>query len=185
VRLLSEYLKDYPDYRDYLDDRTIDLLFKSAPLHDIGKVGVPDRILLKPAKLDPREWQMMQKHTVYGYEALLRAEEEMGSTSFLKIAREIVLYHHERWDGTGYPQGLKGSAIPVSGRLMALADVYDALISKRVYKLPYSHAEAVAYIQSQRGTRVDPVVVDAFEALQHEFLRIAQAFPDSDLFDHP
>jgi putative two-component system response regulator len=178
VRLLSEYLKDNPDYRDYLTERTIDLLFKSAPLHDIGKVGVPDRILLKPAKLDDREWAVMKKHTNYGFEALLRAEEEMGSTSFLKIAREVVLYHHERWDGKGYPEGLKGSAIPISGRLMALADVYDALISERVYKKPYSHADAVAYILSQRGTRFDPVVVDAFEALQDEFLHIAQKFPD-------
>jgi putative two-component system response regulator len=179
VRLLCEYLKDYPDYRDHLDDRTIDLLFKSAPLHDIGKVGVPDRILLKPGKLDDAEWQEMQKHTVYGYEALLRAEEEMGSTSFLKVAREVVLYHHERWDGTGYPHGLKGAAIPVSGRLMALADVYDALITRRVYKVPYSHDEAVSYILSQRSTRFDPVVVDAFETLQDEFLRIARAFPDN------
>jgi putative two-component system response regulator len=183
VRLLSEYLKDYPGYRDYLDDRTIDLLFKSAPLHDIGKVGVPDRILLKPGNLDASEWQEMKKHTEYGYEALLRAEEEMGSTSFLKIAREIVLYHHERWDGKGYPQGLKGSAIPVSGRLMAIADVYDALISRRVYKIPYSHAEAVSYILGQRGKRFDPVVVDAFEALQNEFLRIALAFPDNNLIN--
>ena len=181
VRLLSEYLKDYPDYRGYLDDRTIDLLFKSAPLHDIGKVGVPDRILLKPGNLDEDEWQEMKRHTEYGYEALLRAEEEMGSTSFLKVAREIVLYHHERWDGKGYPRGLKGPAIPVSGRLMAIADVYDALISQRVYKLPYSHAEAVSYIMSQRGTRFDPAVVDAFEALQDEFLRIARAFPDNNL----
>ncbi len=100
---------------------------------------------------------------------------------FLKIAREIVLYHHERWDGTGYPHGLKGAAIPVSGRLMALADVYDALISRRVYKVPYSHGEAVSYILSQRGTRFDPAVVDAFETLQDEFLRIARAFPDDKL----
>jgi len=183
VRLLSEYLKETPGYRDYLDERTIDLLFKSAPLHDIGKVGVPDRILLKPGKLDEDEWQEMKRHAEYGYEALLRAEEEMGSTSFLKVAREIVLYHHERWDGNGYPQGLKGTAIPVSGRLMALADVYDALISRRVYKIPYTHTEAVSYILSQRGTRFDPVVVDAFEALQNEFLRIAQAFPDNTLMD--
>ena len=180
VRLLSEYLKDSPDYRAYLDDRTIDLLYKSAPLHDIGKVGVPDRILLKPGKLDGDEWQEMKKHTIYGYEALLRAEEELGSTSFLKVAREIVLYHHERWDGMGYPEGLKGTAIPISGRLMALADVYDALISKRVYKVAYPHTEAVSYILSQRGTRFDPQIVDAFKSLQDEFLRIARAFPDND-----
>ncbi|MGD8931422.1 MAG: two-component system response regulator [Chromatiales bacterium] len=183
VRLLSEYLKDDPGYREYLDDRTIDLLFKSAPLHDIGKVGVPDRILLKPGNLDEAEWQEMKKHTEYGYEALLRAEEEMGSTSFLKIAREVVLYHHERWDGKGYPRGLMGSTIPVSGRLMAIADVYDALISRRVYKLPYSHDEAVSYILSQRGTRFDPVIVDAFEALQDEFQRIARAFPDNNMIN--
>lgn len=179
VRLLSEYLKDYPAFRPYLDTKTIDLLFKSAPLHDIGKVGVPDRILLKPGKLNDLEWREMKKHTLYGHEALLRAEEEQGSTTFLKVAREIVVSHHERWDGEGYPAGLKGEEIPISGRLMALADVYDALISRRVYKAPFLHKSAVSYILDQRGAQFDPVVVDAFEALQEEFQRVARQFPDS------
>ncbi|MEN8177994.1 MAG: two-component system response regulator [Pseudomonadota bacterium] len=179
VRLLSEYLKDHPEYSVQLDKKTIDLLFKSAPLHDIGKVGVPDRILLKPGKLNEIEWREMKKHTLYGYEALLRAEEEQGSTTFLKVAREIVVSHHERWDGQGYPSGLKGEEIPVSGRLMALADVYDALITRRVYKAPYKHKDAAAYILEQRGAQFDPVVVDAFEALQEEFQSIARRFPDS------
>ncbi|MEN8166951.1 MAG: two-component system response regulator [Pseudomonadota bacterium] len=179
IQLLSEHLKDHPKFRDHLDDKTIDLLFKSAPLHDIGKVGVPDRILLKPGKLDKSEWEEMKKHTVYGYEALLRAEEELGSTSFLKVAREIALNHHERWDGAGYPAGLKGEAIPVAGRLMALADVYDALISRRVYKEPCTHAEATSFILGQQGARFDPVVTDAYASLQDEFHRIAQKFPDN------
>ncbi len=179
VRLLCEYLKDHPAYSGYLDAKTIDLLFKSAPLHDIGKVGVPDRILLKPGKLNEIEWREMKKHTIYGYEALLRAEEEQGSTTFLKVARDIVVSHHERWDGEGYPAGLKGEEIPVSGRLMALADVYDALISRRVYKAPYKHENAASYILEQRGAQFDPLVVDAFEALQEEFHHIARQFPDS------
>jgi putative two-component system response regulator len=179
VKLLSEYLKEQPVYEDYLDEVTIDLLFKSAPLHDIGKVGVPDRILLKPGKLNELEWHEMKKHTIYGHVALLRAEEEQGSTSFLQVAREVVVSHHERWDGRGYPAGLKGEAIPVSGRLMALADVYDALISRRVYKEPYPHQEAVSYILKQRGAQFDPQVVDAFEVLQDRFEQVAGQFPDS------
>ena len=179
VRLLSEYLKDRPGYKDQLDAKNIELLFKSAPLHDIGKVGVPDRILLKPGKLSQTEWEEMKKHTLYGHEALLRAEEEQGSTSFLKVAREVVISHHERWDGQGYPAGCRGEEIPVSGRLMALADVYDALISKRVYKPSFSHENATSYILEQRGAQFDPVVVDAFQDLQEDFHKIARQFPDA------
>lgn len=178
IRLLSEHLKQHPAYCDYLTDQTIDLLFKSAPLHDIGKVGVPDRILLKPDSLDSDEWQEMKRHTIYGYEALLRAEENIGSTSFLSIAKEITLTHHERWDGSGYPNGLEGTDIPIAGRLMAMADVYDALISKRVYKHAFSHSTAVELILDERGKHFDPTIVDSFEALQDEFCRIATEYAD-------
>ena len=178
VRLLSEFLKTHPAFSSYLNEKTISLLFKSAPLHDIGKVGVPDRILLKPGKLDEDEWRQMKMHSQIGHDALFQAEKELGSSSFLEIAREIALTHHERWDGKGYPNGLKGTDIPVSGRLMAIADVYDALISKRVYKPAFSHENAVNLIIEEKGTHFDPDVVDAFEQLQNEFQRIAMTFQD-------
>ncbi len=178
VRLLSEFLKTHPAFSSYLNEKTISLLFKSAPLHDIGKVGVPDRILLKPGKLDEDEWRQMKMHSQIGHDALFQAEKELGSSSFLEIAREIALTHHERWDGKGYPNGLKGTDIPVSGRLMAIADVYDALISKRVYKSAFTHENAVNLIIEEKGTHFDPDVVDAFEQLQNEFQRIAMTFQD-------
>jgi putative two-component system response regulator len=176
VRLLSEFLKTKPAFSDYLDDKTISLLFKSAPLHDIGKVGVPDSILLKPGKLDKDEWLIMQGHSQIGHDALYKAEQELGSSSFLEIARVIALTHHERWDGSGYPQGLKATDIPIAGRLMAIADVYDALISKRVYKEAFSHEKAVELILSEKGTHFDPDIVDAFEQLKDEFQRVAVTF---------
>jgi len=178
VRLLCNFLKTRPNFSHYLDDKTIELLFKSAPLHDIGKVGVPDKILLKPGPLTPEEWTHMKKHSAIGCEALLSAEKELGSTSFLEIAREIALTHHEKWDGSGYPGGLKGEEIPISGRLMALADVYDALISKRIYKEAFSHEKSVKLIVAEKGTHFDPEIVEAFELLADEFKAIAETFKD-------
>ncbi len=156
-----------------LEDADIDLLYKSAPLHDIGKVGIPDAILLKPAKLDEEEWRIMRKHPSYGAHALAEAEKLLGTNSFLHVAREIAESHHERWDGTGYPAGLAGSAIPRAGRLMALADVYDALISKRVYKDAFTHDQARDIIASERGRHFDPEVVDAFLRREAEFREVA------------
>ncbi|MET0070581.1 MAG: two-component system response regulator [Candidatus Thiodiazotropha sp.] len=180
IRVLAEHLKDHPRFRDYLQrDDTIEMLVKTSPLHDIGKVGVPDRILLKPGKLDADEWTVMKQHAEFGHNALLRAEQELGSTDFLQMAREIAYTHHERWDGSGYPQGLKGDAIPVSGRLMAVADVYDALINKRVYKDAYSHEEAVEIVRESAGSHLDPDMVEAFLQLRDEFLRIASRYRDS------
>ncbi len=179
VRILAQGLKKHPRFSDYLSDQMIEMLFKTSPLHDIGKVGVPDHILLKPGKLDPDEWEEMKKHAIYGYEALMRAEQELGTTDFLQMAREIAYTHHERWDGTGYPRGLKGDDIPISGRLMAVADVYDALISYRVYKRPVSHEEAVETIRNAAGSHFDPDVVDQFIALQAEFHRIATELTDN------
>ncbi|MCP4401211.1 MAG: HD domain-containing protein [bacterium] len=178
VRLLAERLKDVPRFCDFLDDASIELLFKSAPLHDIGKVGVPDRILLKPGKLTPEEFDEMKKHTIYGRDALLSAEERIGSNSFLSFAKEIAYTHHEKWDGSGYPQGLKADEIPCAGRLMALADVYDALISKRVYKPAFTHEKAKTIILEGRGTHFDPDVVDMFMKREEEFRKIARDYAD-------
>jgi len=178
VKVLAQQLKSHKKFRDFLDKRTIELLYKSAPLHDIGKVGIPDRILLKPGKLTDEEFEEMKKHTHYGRDAILKAEENFQSTSFLYFAREIASTHHEKWDGCGYLQGLKGQEIPISGRIMALADVYDALISKRVYKPPLPHTKAVAIITEGKGTHFDPDIVDAFLELKQDFRRIALIYAD-------
>ncbi|MEW8626528.1 MAG: HD domain-containing phosphohydrolase [Candidatus Thiodiazotropha sp.] len=178
VRALAEQLKSDVRYRGDLNETSIDLLYKSAPLHDIGKVGIPDVILLKPGKLTDEEFDIMKTHAVLGAEAIRVAEGELGETSFLRLAREIAETHHEKWDGSGYPKGLKGEAIPLSGRLMAVADVYDALISKRVYKPAFSHDKAKSIIIEGRGGHFDPDVVDAFIAVEHEFQQIAVDFSD-------
>ena len=156
-----------------LTEQEIDLLYKSAPLHDIGKVGVPDAILLKPGPLTDEEWVEMRRHTQYGAQALEKAEARLGSSSFLQLAKEIVETHHEKWDGTGYPGGISGSDIPWAGRIMAIADVYDALISKRAYKEAFSHKKAKEIIMASRGTHFDPEVVDAFAAQEKNFAEIA------------
>jgi putative two-component system response regulator len=178
VKLLSNHLYKHPKFSEYLKDETIDLLYKSAPLHDIGKVAVPDAILKKEGKLTDEEFSEMKKHTVYGYDVLKASETKLGNNSFLKVARELAYSHHEKYDGTGYPQGLKGENIPFSGRMMAVADVYDALISKRVYKPPFSHQKATNIILEGKGTHFDPDVVDAFLALEDDFRKIAFEFAD-------
>ena len=181
MRLLGNQLKTHPRFSNFLSGDMVSTLFKCAPLHDIGKVGIPDRILLKPGRFDPEEFAIMQTHPALGYEALVNAQKTTGGhIDFLVIAEEIVYSHHEKWDGTGYPQGLLGDAIPISARLMALVDVYDALISKRVYKLGMSHAQATGIIVDGRGRHFDPDVVDAFLALDVEFQAIAIQFADVD-----
>jgi response regulator RpfG family c-di-GMP phosphodiesterase len=178
VRVLAEQLMSHPRFTRQLDTATISNLFKTAPLHDIGKVGIPDRILQKPGKLTAEEFGVMKQHTLLGSAALAEAEQQLGTTSFLRLAREIALNHHERWDGNGYPNGLRGSEIPISARLMALADVYDAVRSKRCYKPARSHEEAKAVILHGRGTQFDPNVVDAFLATEPEFRAIASQYVD-------
>lgn len=178
VKALAVHLRDHPRRSDVMDDETIDLLYKSAPLHDIGKVGIPDAILLKPGKLTEEEYAVMKEHPRIGAAALKVAEDELGGNSFLNYAREISLSHHEKWDGSGYPHGLKGEDIPLSGRLMAVADVYDALISKRVYKPAFSHQEAMAILHEGRGRHFDPALIDAVDAVEMEFCEIARAFRD-------
>ena len=181
VKVLAEKLQHHPQFGFFLTDEVIDLLFKSAPLHDIGKVGIPDRILLKPGSFTPEEFAIMQTHTALGFNVIQSAEERLGmKVDFLRFAKEIAYYHQEKWDGSGYPEGLRGTDIPISARLMALADVYDALISRRVYKQGMPHEQAVAIIIEGRGSHFDPDVVDAFLELQGEFQAIAARFTDSD-----
>ncbi|MEB3290243.1 MAG: two-component system response regulator [Leptolyngbya sp.] len=180
VKILAEQLKDHPRFRHFLSDAIIQHLYKSAPLHDIGKVGIPDHILLKPGRLTPEEFEIMKTHTTIGRDAIIQAEKSLGMTvDFLQLAKEIAYSHQEKWDGTGYPEGLSGDDIPISARLMALADVYDALISRRVYKEPMSHDEATDILKAGRGTHFDPDIVEAFLATQTEFQAIAQRFSDA------
>ncbi len=179
IRELAVSLQDHPDFRPILDDRYIDTLYKSAPLHDIGKVGVPDRILLKPGSLTKEEFDEMKRHTIYGRDTIIEIENSLEAPeSFLVAARDIAYYHHERWDGTGYPVGLSGADIPICARLMALVDVYDALTTKRIYKDASSHDEAVKIITSARGAHFDPQVVDAFVKIQNKFAAIADHFKE-------
>jgi len=181
VRALAWKLSTHPDYREYLTVDRINLLYKSAPLHDIGKVGIPDRILLKPGRLTTEEFEIMKTHTTLGRDAIAQAEKAYGvEMAFLNMAKEIAYSHQEKWDGTGYPQGLKGLQIPLSARLMALADVYDALISRRVYKEPLPHAEAVKIIEMSSGKHFDPDVVDAFMPINTQFYAIALSYGDTE-----
>jgi putative two-component system response regulator len=181
VRALAIKLRDHPRFADLLTDRYIEMLYKSAPLHDIGKVGVPDHILLKAGKLDAEEWAIMKTHAKMGSDAIEHAEEDSEQTvGFLVLAKEIAHWHHERWDGGGYPDGLVGDAIPISARLMTLADVFDALISRRCYKAPIPYEETRRIIVAERGRQFDPDVIDAFLAIFDEFVAIAQHNGDAD-----
>lgn len=181
VKLLADHLRFHPRFAHFLTEHTIAMLFKSAPLHDIGKVGIPDSILLKPGKFLPHEFEIMKTHCKLGRDAIQHAEDQLGvEVDFLKYAKEIAYGHQEKWDGTGYPERLAGDAIPISARLMAVADVYDALISRRVYKEGMPHAQAVSIIVGGRGTHFDPDVTDAFVALTDRFQAIAQQYTDSD-----
>jgi len=179
VRALAERLKTHPRFAHFLTDANIETLFKSAPLHDIGKVGIPDRILLKPGHFDAQELKIMKTHATLGRDAISHAERSLGTqVEFLSMAKEIALSHQEKWDGSGYPEGLAGDAIPISARLMAIADVYDALISRRVYKEAMPHEQAVQIIADGKGTHFDPDMVDAFVQISEEFRTIAEHFAD-------
>jgi putative two-component system response regulator len=181
VHALACQLQDHPRFAAFLTPANIDLLAKSAPLHDIGKVGIPDHILLKPGKLTPEEWEIMKTHARLGSEAIEQAERDITRpVEFLALAKEIARWHHERWDGSGYPDGLAGEAIPISARLMALADVFDALINRRVYKDSISFADSRDIIVAERGRQFDPDVVDAFSSLFNEFQTIAIRYSDTD-----
>ncbi|MFO7751637.1 MAG: response regulator [Desulfobacteraceae bacterium] len=180
VRALALGLREKKKYAKEMSDSHIELLTKSAPLHDIGKVGVPDSILMKPGKLTAREFEEMKEHTVYGRDIIRASEKNLGEDSFLSLARKIAYSHHEKWDGSGYPQGLIAEDIPLSGRIMAVADVYDALISKRVYKPPFPHKKAVEIIRKDRGGHFDPDVTDVFLQMEEQFRKIALEYADFD-----
>ena len=190
VALLAKALQSHADYREQLDDEQLSRIVKAAPLHDIGKVGIPDHILCKPGILTKDEFAIMQTHTVIGANAIAKAiqgvnqadtsiyHRDMTPMTFLEVARQMVLWHHERWDGTGYPDKLSGTNIPLPARIMALADVYDALISNRVYKKAFPILNVEEIIISERGKQFDPVIVDAFIELRNEFEKIARKLSD-------
>ena len=179
-KVLAEELAKKPAYADYITREYIEDIYNSSILHDIGKVGVPDAILLKPARLTHDEFEVIKRHSSLGGDALKAVEAKIGGQSFLSLGKEIAYYHHEKWDGSGYPRGLKGEEIPLSARIVALADVYDALTSIRVYKDAYSHAQAAQIIVEGRGTHFAPDIVDAFLAHENDFMRIR-----AEMFSNP
>lgn len=179
IKELALELQSTAEYKEILTTDYIELLYKSAPLHDIGKVGVKDSILLKPGKLTELEFEEMKMHTIYGGNSLEVGIKELGEASYLTLAKEIALTHHEKWNGSGYPRGLAGNEIPISGRLMALSDVYDALISKRVYKGTFTHEEAKHIILEGRGVHFDPDIVAAFLKREAAFIEIMENFKDT------
>lgn len=191
VEILARHLADHPRFHDALADGRLELIVKASPLHDVGKVGVPDAILQKPGRLTPQELEIMRTHAAIGAAAIERAVASTRSGAddatlkradeafaFLQIASEIAMSHHEKWDGSGYPLGLAGDAIPVSGRLMALADVFDALLNRRVYKSAMTLADTTQVIVEGRGQHFDPDVVDAFLACLDQFIEVAARHPD-------
>jgi len=178
VRAIAVEISSYDKYKDVLDNNVIENLYKTAPLHDIGKIGIPDNILLKPGPLSKEEFNEMKRHPTYGRNALVDPCKILGSNSFLQSAIEIAHAHHEKWDGSGYPLGLKGEEIPLPGRIMAIADVYDALISKRVYKEAFSHEKTCELIVKGKGSQFDPDLIDAFLKIEDKFIEIADNFAD-------
>lgn len=179
VKALAVHLARLPQYKPELDDNAIFWLYLSAPLHDVGKVAIPDSILRKPGSLTDEEYTIMKEHAAHGHAILTSADTLLGENSFLRVAGNIAYCHHERWDGKGYPRGLKGSEIPLSARLMSVADVYDALRSRRVYKPPMSHETAAGIILEGRGTQFCPDTIDAFEEIQEQFVAIAMRHVDA------
>jgi len=181
VLTLANALSRNPGFAELLTPAYIDTLYLSVPLYDMGSIGIPDRILLKPGRLTPDELTIMRTHPTIGHAAIERAERTLGRPSpRLSITKDLVLCHQEKWDGSGYPRKLAGTDIPVSARIMAIADVYDALISSKVYKDGVPHDKAVQIIFSERGAQFDPDMVDAFIEIQDEFAAIAQRFADTE-----
>ena len=181
VRTLAQKLKASPAYGRSMSEHRIGLLFRASPLHDIGNAGVPDRILLKPGPLSPEETEVIRTHPILGRDTIDQIRGSAGvSTEFLEVARDIIYSHHEYWNGTGYPQGLAGEAIPMAARIMAIADAYDALTSDRVYRAGVAHDKAVQQIFQERAGQFDPDMVDAFIEIQDEFAAIAERFADTE-----
>lgn len=181
IHILAKQLQNHPRFKATLTEHYIELLTKSAPLHDIGKVGIPDHILCKPGKLNAEEWLIMKTHAEIGAHSIELAEKDLDqSIEFLTLAKQIARWHHERWDGGGYPDGLTGDDIPLSARFMALADVFDALISKRVYKPAMSYENARDYIIAGRNQHFDPDITDVFLKSFNKFVLVARKFQTSD-----
>jgi len=172
ARLLAEKMAQIPRYRGQIDQGFIDDIYQSAILHDIGKVGIPDAVLLKPGELTDEEFEIIKCHTIFGGDAITSIQAQIEGRSFLNIGREIAYNHHEKWDGSGYPRGLRGADIPLAARIVAVADVYDALTTQRFYKEAFSHAKAMQIISGLKGTHFDPEVVDAFIVLEDQLNRI-------------
>lgn len=180
ARAIAEHLRDTGFFKEILTEKFIKNLFLSVPLHDIGKVGTPDRILLKPGRLTQEEFEIMKLHAKHGRTIITRAAKDHQGSNFLALGSQIAGTHHEKWNGKGYPSGLAGTQIPLAGRIMAIADVYDALISERCYKPPFSHDKAMAIILEEKGNSFDPVIVDAFCQIEDKILEIARAFQDTE-----
>lgn len=178
ARHLAETMAAMGAYGEEIDSDFIQLVYQTSPLHDIGKVGIPDSILLKPGRLTADEFEVMKTHTTLGAETLEAALAHFPQARFLQVARDIALSHHERWDGSGYPHGLAGTAIPLAGRLVAVADVYDALTSRRVYKQAFAHERARQILVEGAGNHFDPILVDAFLKSEPEFLTIRDRFSE-------
>jgi len=177
-RILAHQLSGMPKLSRQIDQAYVRLIFQTSPLHDIGKVAIPDCVLLKPGRLSDREFEIMKSHTTLGAQTLDAALREHPEASFLRMARDIAATHHEHYDGSGYPEGLKGTQIPMCGRIVAVADVYDALTTKRAYKDAYAHDVARAMIVEERGSHFDPDVVDAFLAAEAQFIQIRDRFAE-------
>jgi response regulator RpfG family c-di-GMP phosphodiesterase len=180
-RLITDQVHERQPYSFHIAEEYVQDIYLSGMLHDIGKVGVPDQILLKHGSLSGDEWDVMKKHTLWGWDLLREADLELGEQSFLTLASRIALSHHERFDGNGYPKKLKGEDIPLSARISAISDVYDALTSKRPYKEAWPHERAVEEIVRQRGDQFDPALVDIFENLELEFQKVKVALPDNSM----
>lgn len=181
ARLVARHLKAKPGFAEELDYNFIDNIYAAAPLHDIGKVAIPDRILQKPCKLTKDEFEIMKLHAQFGAETLRAVDREHPGNTFVRMGIEIAEYHHEWWNGMGYPHGLAGTAIPLSARILALADVYDALTSKRCYKEALSHDESKDILVQDRGAQFDPCLVEVFLAEEKAFLHIRRRFEDKPL----
>ncbi len=175
---LAVYLSKQPEFANVVTKTYIKNVVLASSLHDIGKVSIPDSILLKPGKLTPEEFEIMKTHTTLGAQTLEEVDEKFGSNDFIKMGISIAKYHHERWDGKGYPEGLKERDIPLCARIMAIADVYDALSSKRTYKDAFPHAKCVEIIKEGRGTQFDPILTDAFLEVNDEFALTSQLYGD-------
>ncbi len=179
AQLLARKLAEHPSHSQSINAEFIRLIYLTSPMHDIGKVGIPDSVLLKPGRLSDEEFDIMKTHTTIGAETLAASLERYPDAKFLQMAHEIAVSHHERWDGRGYPYGIAGDQIPLSGRITAVADVYDALTSRRVYKDAFSHTVAKSMIVNDSGSHFDPDVVEAFLAVESQFAEIRQRFSET------